>query len=93
MTWPSGPFHTTEPKIVVISSENYFLSVLLRAQAQLAQQMDIRIREQAHEEPGEDQMGQRSINVLQMQCQDTDVLARDLSREDQKHAGKTQQVP
>lgn len=63
--------HTTEPKITVIFSEKDFLSVLLRAQAQLAHQVDIRLREQAHEEAGEDQMGQRSMNVLQMQCQDT----------------------
>lgn len=63
-------FHTTEPIIMVIFSEKDFFSVLLRAQAQLAHQMDTRVREQAHEEAGEDQMGQRNMNVLQMQCQD-----------------------
>lgn len=71
MTWSSGHFHTAESKITVIVSAGDFLSVLLWTQAQLAQQMDIRVRVQAHEEAGEDQMGQRRVNVLQMQCQDT----------------------
>lgn len=71
VTWSSGHFHTAKSKITVIVSAGDFLSVLLWTQAQLAHQMDIRVRVQAHEEAGGDQMGQRRVNVLQMQCQDT----------------------
>lgn len=71
VTCSSGHFHTTEPKITVMFSERNFLSVLLWTQAQLAHQMDMRVGEQAHEEAEGDQVGQRSVDVLQMQCQDT----------------------
>lgn len=51
--------------------ERDVLSLTPWTQAQLAYQLDIMVREKAHKEAEEDQVGQSSVNVLQMQCQDT----------------------
>jgi len=38
--------------------------------------VDIKVREKAHEEDEEAQMGQSSVNVLQTQCQDAGTSQR-----------------
>lgn len=73
VTWSSGPFHTTESKIMVIFSERDFLNVLLWTQAQLAHQMDTRVREQAYEVAGGDQKCERPTNAV---SGDTDYLRK-----------------
>ena len=56
---------------MTVFSERDLLSLTPWTRAQLAHQMAIKVRAEAHEEAEEDQMGQSSVNVLQMQCQDT----------------------
>lgn len=63
--------HQRNKKITKVFSERDLLSLTPWTQAQLAHQLGIEVREKVHEAAGEDQMGQSSVSVLQMQCQDT----------------------
>lgn len=65
-----GTSTSQHKKIMWVFPERDLLHLMPWTQAQLALQLDIKVREKAHKGSGEDQVGQSGANVLQMRCQD-----------------------